>query len=85
MYVHTFNTESGLIRKVDALGLSTWRCMLESEEPKGVAQPHQGRDLASKRSPSDAEAAACKACVAVLPFLLDGEKSLGNPVGWTGG
>lgn len=29
--MHTLNTESGLIRKVDALGLRNWQCMLEAE------------------------------------------------------
>lgn len=30
-FVHTLNTESGLIRKVDALGVGNWGRLLESE------------------------------------------------------
>ncbi|CAK9099158.1 Uncharacterized protein SCF082_LOCUS46446 [Durusdinium trenchii] len=55
-FVHTLNTESGLIRKVDALGVGNWGRLLESE-------------------PATYAAEACRACVAVLPFLLDSEKN----------
>lgn len=38
VYVHTFNTESGLIRKVDALGLTNWRCILDPEPAGSCAE-----------------------------------------------
>eukprot|EP00434_Breviolum_minutum_P019084 symbB.v1.2.016824.t1/scaffold1293.1/size126329/12 len=38
IYVHTLNTESGLIRKVDALGLRNWQCMLEAEPTMPCAE-----------------------------------------------
>ncbi|CAE8590116.1 unnamed protein product [Polarella glacialis] len=64
-FVHTLNTESGLARKVDALGISVDE-LLRSEVSAGMA---------AEAAATAATAAALRACVEVLPYLVDSEKN----------
>ena len=45
IFVHTLNTESGLMRKVDALGVGNWACLLESEPAASTATRPKMLDL----------------------------------------